>query len=158
MALGVVDAARQLIEAYAAIVDDPVRLSDWPELFADDAVYAVYTRESLRRGLQVAVMLDDSRSRRIDRVTTIQTLWRGHVDPQRPRHLISQPEISPTSVASATARTNFTVTITKTGAHVVTLAGCYEDVIGWVGGRAKFARRTVVLDSDVLASVIVHPL
>ncbi|MER3459867.1 MAG: hypothetical protein C4303_01310, partial [candidate division GAL15 bacterium] len=53
-------AARELLSYYVRVVDNPDRIEEWPDLFAEQAEYWVVTRENLEAGLPVAVVCDDT--------------------------------------------------------------------------------------------------
>ncbi len=89
--------ALELLAWYVRVVDDPERVEEWPDLFADEAEHLVVTRENLERGLPVAVIRDDSKDRILDRVTVIQKFWGAdrHYNDVRPRHLVGPVWVEP---------------------------------------------------------------
>jgi anthranilate 1,2-dioxygenase small subunit len=51
---------------YAGLIDDD-RLEDWPQLFVEDCVYKVISRENADRGMDIATIYCSSRAMLVDR-------------------------------------------------------------------------------------------
>jgi len=148
----------QLAARYAAIVDDPRRTKEWPDLFADEAAYVVTTRRDLDEGGRVAIMMDDTKGKILDRPHIIDEVWAGHYDAQATTHMVSIPLLEEVTDSLIRARTGFTVDIAKEGGRSHRLAGEYVDEILRGADGLRFRRRLVVLNDDVLPTYFVRPL
>src|SRR4030081_2702933 len=80
----------QFNAAYAAALDEQ-RLSDWAEMFTDDAFYVVISRENADRGLPVGLIYCDSKRMIYDRAFALEktTMFA----PRYLRHLIGNLQI-----------------------------------------------------------------
>ncbi len=160
-------AARDLLAQYVRVVDDPGRIDDWPELFADEAEYRVVTRENLEAGLPVAVVWDDTKDRILDRVTVIREFWGAggrledrHYNQVQPRHVVGPVWTEPQEDGSVRLVANFAVWITPaadTAPRLLAL-GEYRDVVVFTPHGPRFRSKWVVLDTAVLQDVFVYPL
>jgi hypothetical protein len=56
---------------YAGLIDDD-RLEDWPQLFVEDCVYKVISRENADRGMDIATIYCSSRAMLVDRVVSLR--------------------------------------------------------------------------------------
>ncbi len=160
--------ALELLARYVRVVDDPERVEEWPDLFADEAEYLVITRENLERGLPVAVIRDDSKDRILDRVTVIREFWGAggrmedrHYNDVRPRHLVGPVWVEPAEGEDAVRLVaNFAVWTTATvdGTPRLIALGEYRDVVVFTPQGPRFRFKWVVLDTPVLQDVFVYPL
>ncbi|MGH9036879.1 MAG: aromatic-ring-hydroxylating dioxygenase subunit beta [Acidimicrobiia bacterium] len=148
----------QLAARYAAVVDDPARLDEWPNFFADEASYVVTTKRDLAEGGRVAIMMDDTKGKILDRPFIINDIWAGHYDPQATTHTVSIPVIEEVGDGSLRCRTGFTVDIVKEAGNTYRLAGEYVDEIVGPPEQLRFRSKLVVLSNDVLPTYFVRPL
>lgn len=148
----------QLAARYAAVVDDPRRTKEWPDFFAEESSYVVTTRRDLGEGGRVALMMDDTKGKILDRPHIIDEIWAGHYDPQATTHTVSIPLLEEVTGALIRARTPFTVDVAKEGGHSYRIAGEYVDDIVRSPSGLRFRRRLVVLNDDVLPTYFVRPL
>lgn len=156
-------AAAQVTVDCAGVIDDD-RLEDWPDYFAEDCVYRIETREGLARGWEIGLMHCEGRGMLRDRVLAIR---HGNVfDPHTYRHVVSMPRFAPARTLGGTelacerpVLTSFNVTrVMKTGEMTLFAVGTYDDVFVEVEGRLVIRKRTVVLDSRNLDTLLVIPL
>jgi anthranilate 1,2-dioxygenase small subunit len=163
------EAALDLLARYVRVVDDPARIDEWPELFTDDAEYIVITRENLERGLEIAIIRDDSKDRIIDRLTLIRDFWGAggreedrHYNQMRTRHIVGPSWVEPGEGDAVLMGANFMVwasaQVDLSGAPRLTAIGEYRDVVEFSGGTARFRSKTVMLDAPVLQDVFVYPV
>jgi len=93
--------------AYAAALDEQ-RLMDWVELFSDDALYVVLSRENFERNLPVGLIYCENKGMIRDRAFALKET--AMFAPRYTRHLISNLSVDaeagrlPDSSASAIAR------------------------------------------------------
>jgi len=148
----------QFAARYGAIVDDPRRIKEWPDLFADEASYIVTTRRDRDEGARVAIMMDDTKGKILDRPHIIDDVWAGHYDAQATTHTISIPLLEEVTDSLVRARTAFTVDIAKEGGKSYRIAGEYLDEILRQPEGLRLRHRLVVLNADVLPTYFVRPL
>jgi 3-phenylpropionate/cinnamic acid dioxygenase small subunit len=156
-------AAQACADCAGAIDDDS--LEDWPGYFTEDCLYRVETREGRANGWQIGLMHCEGRGMLRDRVLAIR---HGNVfDPHTYRHVLSMPRFAPaqkggdgTEFASARrVLTSFNVTrVMKTGETTLFAVGTYDDAFVETEGRLLIHRRTVILDSRNLDTLLVIPL
>jgi 3-phenylpropionate/cinnamic acid dioxygenase small subunit len=85
------------------------------------------------------------------RVARLDTGMAWAEDPlSRTRHLIGILEAAPLENGEVRAKTAFLVYRSHLETDHQLLSGCREDLLGKVNGTWKVARRTIVLDANVL--------
>jgi 3-phenylpropionate/cinnamic acid dioxygenase small subunit len=138
---------------------DERKLQEWLELFTDDVLYFMPRRKNVsRRELDreltplgdLAILEEDKRYLEM-RVARLDTGMAWAEDPpSRTRHLIGNLEVVPLDTGDAEARTAFLVYRSHLETDHQLLSGCREDLLRKVEGAWKVARRTIVLDANVL--------
>lgn len=160
-------AARELLSYYVRVVDNPDRIEEWPDLFAEQAEYWVVTRENLEAGLPVAVVCDDTKDRIRDRVTVIREFWGAggraedcHYNQVRPRHVVGPVWTEAQEDGTVRVVANFAVWVTPVSDPTPRLLalGEYRDVVEFGRHGPRFRSKWVVLDIAVLQDVFVYPL
>src|SRR6266851_4395826 len=138
---------------------DERKFKEWLDLFTDDVLYFmprrknVLRRESHRevtpRG-DLALIEDDRRylEMRVARLDTGMA-W-GEDPPSRTRHLIGNLVAEPLDNGDVKAKTAFLVYRSHLETDHQLLAGSREDVLRRVDGAWKIAKRTILLDANVL--------
>src|ERR1700704_1620484 len=138
---------------------DERKFKEWLDLFTDDVLYFmprrknVLRRESHRevtaRG-DLALIEDDRRylEMRVARLDTGMA-W-GEDPPSRTRHLIGNLVAEPVDNGEVKAKTAFLVYRSHLETDHQLLAGSREDVLRRVNGAWKIAKRTILLDANVL--------
>src|SRR5438128_11819681 len=144
---------------HEAWVLDERRFKEWLDLFTDDVLYFMPRRKNvLRREAHREVtplgdlsLIEDDRRYLEMRVARLDTgmAW-GEDPPSRTRHLIGNLVAEPLSKGGVTAKP----AVPLDRAHLETdhqlLAGSREDVLRRVNGAWKIAKRTILLDANVL--------
>jgi anthranilate 1,2-dioxygenase small subunit/terephthalate 1,2-dioxygenase oxygenase component beta subunit len=137
---------------------DADRLEAWPDFFLDDALYRITTAENVAQGLPLSMIYATSRAMLRDRVTALReaNVYEG----QRYRHVVGAPLIAAVDAGGVRARSNFLVArVMRTGETMLFATGCYEDRVVLDGsGGARFAEKTVVLDSRQVDTLLAIPL
>jgi 3-phenylpropionate/cinnamic acid dioxygenase small subunit len=138
---------------------DERRFKEWLSLFTDDVLYFMPRRKNvLRRELHrevtalgdLAILEEDRRYLEM-RVARLETGMAWAEDPpSRTRHLIGNLEATPLEAGEVSARTAFLVYRSHLETDHQLLSGSREDVLRQVDGGWKVARRTIVLDANVL--------
>jgi len=143
----------------AWLLDDR-RLTEWLDLFTDDVFYFMPRRKNVLRreshrevtALGDLALVEDDRQYLEMRVARLDTGMAWAEDPpSRTRHLIGNLEAEPLPSGEVKARTAFIVYRSHLETDRQILAGSREDVLRRAaGGGWKIARRTVLLDANVL--------
>jgi 3-phenylpropionate/cinnamic acid dioxygenase small subunit len=171
MGAEVIRTVEQFLYREARLLDER-RFHDWLELFTDDLRYWMPVRMSrYPKGSRAIVILDEDRyveeelaregelalldetkeslSMRIARLDTGMA-W-AEDPPSRTRHLITNIEVEAGSTdAELTVYSNFLVYRTRGETEQDFFVGRREDTLRNVEGAWKIARRTIVLDQNVL--------
>ena len=142
---------------YADAIDAD-RLEAWPDFFLDDGRYRITTAENVVQGLPLSLMYATSRAMLRDRVTALReaNVYEG----QRYRHMLGTPLVAAIEADSLRARTSFMVArVMRTGETMLFATGCYDDRIVFdAPDSARFAEKTVVLDSRQIDTLLAIPL
>ena len=144
-----------LLLRYARCLDER-RLDDWPELFVDDAVYQVVTRDNYARGLPLPLMLCRGKGMLKDRAYAYQHI---NIYPLRAdRHLISNLRIEEAAGAYA-VEADYVIFQTENGGPTsVFSVGRYLDTVVERDGALKFRTKLVVSDTCVVATALSGPM
>ena len=138
---------------------DERKFKEWLDLFADDVLYFMPRRKNvLRRELHreltplgdLAILEEDKRYLEM-RVARLDTGMAWAEDPpSRTRHLIGNLEAAPLENGEVQAKTAFLVYRSHLETDHQLLSGSRDDVLRRLDGGWKVARRTIVLDANVL--------
>jgi 3-phenylpropionate/cinnamic acid dioxygenase small subunit len=138
---------------------DERKLKEWLDLFTDDVLYFIPRRKNvLRREAHREVtplgdlaLIEDDRRYLEMRVARLNTgmAW-GEDPPSRTRHLIGNLTAEPLPGGEVTAKTAFLVYRSHLETDHQLLAGSREDLLRKVDGAWKIAKRTILLDANVL--------
>jgi 3-phenylpropionate/cinnamic acid dioxygenase small subunit len=138
---------------------DERKLKEWLDLFTEDVLYFMPRRKNVpRREAQreltplgdLAILEEDKRYLEM-RVARLDTGMAWAEDPpSRTRHLIGNLEATLLKNGEVEARTAFLVYRSHLETDHQLLSGCREDVLRKVNDAWKVARRTIVLDANVL--------
>ena len=142
---------------YADAIDAD-RLEAWPDFFLEDGRYRITTAENVAQGLPLSLMYAISRAMLRDRVTALREA--NVYEAQRYRHVLGTPLITVSEADGLWARTSFMVArVMRTGETMLFTTGCYEDrVVLDASDGARFAEKTVVLDSRQIDTLLAIPL
>jgi anthranilate 1,2-dioxygenase small subunit len=145
-----------LYALHAALIDEGP-LTDWPQLFTQDAIVKIVTRENLERGWPLALVLCEGRAAIEDRVTAIGELMM--TIPRRTRHVISGFRITQEGEDAFAVRANFAVFETLPARPTeVYASGLYDDRIIRSDGALRFAQKIAVCDGELISTSLVLPL
>jgi 3-phenylpropionate/cinnamic acid dioxygenase small subunit len=138
---------------------DERRLTEWLALFTDDVLYFMPRRKNVPRREShreltplgdLAILEEDKRYLEM-RVARLDTGMAWAEDPpSRTRHLVGNLEVAPLAKGEVQAKTAFLVYRSHLETDHQLLSGCREDVLRRVKGGWRIARRTIVLDANVL--------
>jgi anthranilate 1,2-dioxygenase small subunit len=138
---------------------DRRNLPDWADCFGENGSYICLPRENEEQGLALAIMMDDSRERILDRVNYITKVWAGTFEDYTTRHFVQRLECSRALSGLVTAESNFMVAYTSArGRSEILVAGVYYDEVE-IGARgAVFRSKRAVLDTVTTPRYLVYPV
>lgn len=138
---------------------DERRFGEWLDLFTDDLLYFMPRRKNVPRREahreltplgDLAILEEDKRYLEM-RVARLDTGMAWAEDPpSRTRHLVGNLEATPREKGEVEARTAFLVYRSHLETDQQLLSGYREDLLRQANGGWKVARRTIVLDANVL--------
>jgi len=138
---------------------DERKFKEWLDLFTDDVLYFMPRRKNVLRReshrevtpLGDLALIEDDRRYLEMRVARLDTgmAW-GEDPPSRTRHLIGNLVAEPLDNGEVKAKTAFLVYRSHLETDHQLLAGSREDVLRRVNGAWKIAKRTILLDANVL--------
>ncbi len=149
-------AVEELLARYVHAIDDDA-LETWPDFFVEAGQYLVTTRDNQRNGRPIGIMYCDGRGMMQDRVTALRRaiVFEPHVY----RHIVGSVLVAAMPDGSCAVESHFHVLRTNAeGASVTYAAGRYSDEVVVDGNRLRFRKRTVVLDSHRIDTLLVIPL
>ena len=138
---------------------DERKFQEWLGLFTEDVLYFMPRRKNVPRREShrevtplgdLALIEDDKRYLEM-RVARLETGMAWAEDPpSRTRHLVGNLVVEPLDSGDVQAKTAFLVYRSHLETDQQLLAGSREDVLRRVDGAWKVAKRTIVLDANVL--------
>lgn len=143
---------------YAAALDEQ-RLHDWAEMFTDDALYVVLSRENEDRGLPVGLIYCENKGMLRDRAVALKstTMFASRYL----RHAITNLDVlGPEENGVVRATGNyllFQVLFDKPDATIHQI-GMYKDVFRRVDGTLKLAERRCIYDSLLIPNALCLPV
>ena len=144
--------------AYAAALDEQ-RLSDWAEMFTEDAFYVVISRENADRGMPVGLIYCENKGMIYDRAFALEKT--AMFAPRYLRHIIGNLQVlGEEHPGEIRARSNYVVLqvlLDRPEAkwHQV---GAYHDVFRRVGSQLKLAERRCVYDNLLVDNALCLPV
>jgi len=149
-------AAQNLNARYVEAIDEG-HFEAWPDFFLDDGVYRITTAENFEQDLPLSMIYATSRAMLRDRVKALREA--NIYEAQRYRHVLGPPRIVSMDARGVRAHTNFMVArIMHSGETVLFATGRYHDTIVLAGEAARFAEKTVILDSRQIDTLLAIPL
>lgn len=146
----------QLYTDYVHCLDTD-ELERWPDFFTEDCFYRITSAENYEAGMPLGLIHATSRNMLKDRVSALREA--NIYEPQRYRHLVSSIKIVEEHGEMLDLATNFLVVRTmQEGDMTLFGAGRYLDQVRLRDGAWKFARKTVVLDSRQIDTLLAIPI
>ena len=144
--------------AYAAALDEQ-RLTDWTEMFTEDAFYVVISRENADHALPVGLIYCDSKRMIQDRAFALEktTMFA----PRYLRHIIGNLQVvGEDGNGAIRARANYALIQVLYDRPEAKLhqVGAYHDVFRRVDGVLKLAERRCVYDSLLIDNALCLPV
>jgi 3-phenylpropionate/cinnamic acid dioxygenase small subunit len=149
-------AAQNLNARYVEAIDEGC-FEAWPDFFVEHGIYRITTAENFEQDLPLAMIYATSRAMLRDRVKALREA--NIYEAQRYRHVLGPPRVESVDASGIRVRTNFMVArIMHTGETMLFATGRYHDKIALVGDAARFAEKTVILDSRQIDTLLAVPL
>jgi anthranilate 1,2-dioxygenase small subunit len=143
--------------AYAAALDEQ-RLTDWAEMFTEDAFYIVISRENADRELPVGLIYCENKGMILDRALAIKTEMFA---PRYLRHVVGNVQVLGSAPnGDVRARANYVLIQVLFDRPEAKLhqVGVYYDKFRRVGGQLKLAERRCVYDSLLIDNALCLPV
>jgi anthranilate 1,2-dioxygenase small subunit len=144
--------------AYAATLDEQ-RLMEWVDLFTDDALYVVLSRENFERNLPVGVIYCDSKGMIRDRAFALQET--AMFAPRYLRHMISNLSFGQEADdGTIAARANYVVLQVLLDRPDATLhqVGTYYDKFRRTADGLRLAERRCIYDNLLVPNALCVPV
>jgi anthranilate 1,2-dioxygenase small subunit len=143
--------------AYAAALDEQ-RLTDWVEMFTDDAFYVVISRENADRGMPVGLIYCENKGMIFDRAFALEKT--AMFAPRYLRHIIGNLQILGEDSGEIRARANYVVVQVLFDRPDAKLhqVGVYYDRFRRVGDELKLAERRCVYDNLLVDNALCIPV
>jgi anthranilate 1,2-dioxygenase small subunit len=143
--------------AYAAALDEN-RLTDWADMFTDDAFYVVISRENADRNMPVGLIYCENRGMILDRALAMKTEMFA---PRYLRHIVGSVQVlGEEPNGDIRARANYVVIQVLLDRPDAKLhqVGVYHDKFRRVGDRLKLAERRCVYDNLLVDNALCLPV
>ncbi len=144
--------------AYAAALDDG-RLTDWAEMFTDDAFYVIISRENADRGMPVGLIYCENKGMIYDRAFAHEKT--EMFAPRYLRHIIGNTQVlGEDGNGDIHARANYVVMQVLFDRPEAKLhqVGVYHDKFRRVGEQLKLAERRCVYDNLLVDNALCLPV
>lgn len=147
----------QFNAAYAAALDEQ-RLSDWVEMFTDDAFYVVISRENADKGMPVGLIYCDSKAMIHDRAFALEKT--AMFAPRYLRHIIGNLQVLGVENGVVRARSNYAVIQVLYDRPEAKLhqVGVYHDLFRRSDGALKLAERRCIYDNLLVDNALCLPV
>jgi len=143
---------------YAAALDEQ-RLMDWAELFTDDALYIILSRENHDRNLPVGLIYCENKGMIRDRAFALKET--AMFAPRYLRHMIANQSVGEEAAdGTVTARANYVVlqVLYDRPDAKIHQVGTYYDTFRRVNGALKLAARRCVYDNLLVDNALCLPV
>jgi anthranilate 1,2-dioxygenase small subunit len=141
---------RRLQERYVSVIDTD-RLEEWPDLFTEDGVYEIISKENADLGLRMGIIQCFDR---------IKSLRKANLDELHIyRHMTSGLEIVPVDADTIDMQSNYVVIQTCTdGESLVYQAGRYFDRVVRTADGWRYRHKRAVYDTSRVQTLLVTPV
>ena len=148
--------AQELFDAYVECLDDD-RIEQWPDFFADHAVYKVVARENVERNLPIATMSCTSKGMIQDRVVAIRKA--SVFSPRYLRHIVSSLRLLGEESGVYLLQANFAVFQTMQDEETkVFMVGKYRAKMVLSDSGPKFQELLAIYDSSQIPGLLAIPI
>ena len=143
---------------YAAALDEQ-RLSDWVEMFTDDARYVVISRENADRGMPVGLIYCENKGMIYDRAFALEKT--AMFAPRYLRHFVSNTQvigIDPDGSIRASANYLLLQVLFDRPEATLHQVGVYHDIFRSSADGLKLAKRHCVYDNLLVPNALCLPV
>jgi anthranilate 1,2-dioxygenase small subunit len=143
---------------YAQALDEQ-RLMDWVDMFTEDALYVVLSKENADRDWPVGLIYCEGRGMIHDRAFAL--LKTEMFGPRYTRHIIGNALVEPPQEdGTISARASFAVLQVQMDNPVATLhqVGTYDDVFAYEDSVLKLKQRRAVYDNLLIDTALCIPI
>ena len=141
---------------YTATLDEG-RWDEWPEFFLDDCLYRLMPRENYTQGLDLCIILCESKGMLRDRVASITDT--STYGPRSLRNYVSGLRVRGRTGEAVETESSFLVVETLNDQPSrVFLSGRSYDRLVLTDGGWKFADRLCVFDSNLVLNSLIIPV
>lgn len=149
-------ALTQFYQTYATVVDN-ADWDAWLNLFSENCIYKVQSRENFDRNLPMAALWLSSKGMLKDRIYGItETIFH---DPYMQLHMVSSPIVKNESENIIESQANYTVFRTKNnGIAEVYNVGRYIDRLHVSDDGIKIESRLCIFDNDMISNSMIYPI
>lgn len=146
----------RLQERYVGVLDRDL-LEEWPNLFTDDGVYEIVSKENDDSGLPVGIMNCCGRAMMRDRIVALRKA--NLFEPHTYRHMISGLEFTRIDANTVDMKSNYVVVQTlNDGESRVYQAGRYFDRVVRTPQGWWYKRKRAVYDTSRIQTLLVTPV
>jgi anthranilate 1,2-dioxygenase small subunit len=148
-------AAGDLLWRYTALLDED-RLEDWTELFVEDCLYRILTKENEVQSLPLPLVLCDNKNMLRDRVQSLRqaNIYNIHTD----RHVVGFPHIAEEGEFLSVSASYALYQTDQEGVTRLFSVGCYRDRLVRVDGALLFKEKTVIVDTAGILTLLATPI
>ncbi|MBX2884972.1 MAG: aromatic-ring-hydroxylating dioxygenase subunit beta [Granulosicoccus sp.] len=136
---------------------DDLALDNWVNLFAENCLYRIVSRENWEAELPLSTMMCDSKGMLVDRVKGIQQTMM--FAPRYCRRFISSLQITEITHDSISTRSSFLCIQTLNDEpSEVAFCGAAHDRLVEIEGELRIRQRVCVLDTEMIPNSLIYPL
>ena len=136
---------------------DTQRLEAWPDMFTEDCLYEIISKENVDQGFVAPVIFCDSKKMLRDRVVSLRNA--NIFEPVVYRHFLSGLCFGSADNGAVEMQSSYLVINTsQLGSSTVYQTGRYHDLVVRVEGRWRFRRKRVVYDTSRIQTALAIPI
>ena len=146
----------RLFAEYCACLDEG-ELEAWPELFVEDGLYEMISRENYDQGHPIPLLLLDSKGMMLDRIHSLRNA--NIYQPHRYRHALSGVRVTQEEENGVRVSSSYIVAQTlNEGTTEVYQSGSYYDYLIERDDALRFKERIVVYDTARVKTLLATPV
>jgi len=147
--------AVDLLWRYAFLLDDD-KLEEWVELFVEDCVYQILTKENLAQSLPLPLVLCDNKDMLRDRVQSLRqaNIYNIHTD----RHVIGLPRVRVEGDQVDLSASFSLYQTDQEGVSRLFVVGHYRDTLVRRDGNLAIKQKDVILDTAGIMTLLATPI
>jgi anthranilate 1,2-dioxygenase small subunit len=148
-------AAVDLLWRYAFLLDED-KLEEWVDLFVEDCVYQILTKENLAQSLPLPLVLCDNKDMLRDRVQSLRqaNIYNIHTD----RHVIGLPRVLVEGDQVELMASFALYQTDQEGVSRLFSVGQYRDTLVRRDGDLAIKQKDVILDTAGIITLLATPI